>query len=964
MKSLQLPRLQLHPSHHQESRIAFLIAAFSLIVTLGLAGNPGTQLQGLANYLPLHLLLETLSIAAALHIFAVVWHTRHEKIPLSLALIALSCLAVAILDFSHLLSYQGMPDFVTPSDPEKAINFWLAARSIGTLGLLTAAFIPWNTPTPRHYTYLALPSILLVVTALHWLFLWHQQLLPRTFLATTGLTSFKTNFEYLLILLLLLASAKFALFIRQPRQFNASTFFIATFLFAQGEFFFTLYAEVTDIYNIAGHIYKVLGFYCLYRAVFVESVQKPYELLKKSENQLSSTLNALPDILFEMSLEGRYLKVYATKHTQFHIPTSSLPGRLLHEVMPPKAAQTLLQALQEAHEQGSSWSKIVELTTPAQTSLWLEFSIAKMTPRFSQQSPKFLVVARDITAKYQAEQELHTLSLAVKQNPLAILVLNSQRQIQQINAAFTNNSGYSLAEVKHLNPTQLHSPQNRAGLIQDIERGLNTNKSWSGEIIYRHKNGQEYVEMVRIFAVFNQDGELTNYLAINEDISASKQLAHQLEQLSNHDQLTNLPNRRWLHQHFERLAQPGQPLALLWFDLDNFREINDALGFATGDLLLKQVASRLNDQLKKKEVVARVSGDDFALIMPFTHHSKVTQRIRELLEELAVPLILPEQTLSITATVGIAIYPQDAQKLDELLQKAEIGKYKAKDTGRNSYQFYETQMQERASLRLAQSNALKHAISNQELFLVYQPQICLEQNQVIGVEALLRWNSAEWGFISPMEFIPLAEANGLILPLSEWVLNQALHQLRSWLDAGMQPLTMAVNISAIQFEQEGWGEQITQALQQAQITPELLDLELTEAVAMKNPKLSEQRIEQLHQLKVQLSIDDFGTGYSSLSYLKRFKINKLKIDREFIRDMDSDQDDQAITTAIIQMAKKLAITTLAEGVETSAQLQLLHEFGCQQVQGYYFSKPLHAADVPKFVANFATTHPASNSLKT
>lgn len=826
--------MPLHPSHSSESSKALKVTGLSLAFTLFIVAWPPSELStGLANYLPLHILLETLAIVAALHIFAVVWHTRKEKLPCNLIILGITSLAAGVLDFSHLLSYQGMPVFITPSNPEKAINFWLAARFFNVLGLIMVAWLPWHIPLHILRSWLMLGLTILVLGLLHYLFLFQPQHMPRTFIEGVGLTKFKIISEYLLMLLYLFAASKFLWKLQKPRLFNSSCFFLAAILFAQGEFFFTLYADVTDSYNLAGHLYKIIGFYFLYRAVFIEAVERPYELL------------------------------------------------------------------------------------------------------------------------HQSNQELDILSHAIEQNPLSILVLDKKLKIQKVNKAFTKVTGYSPEEVINTSPARLHSTNNPSYLAFEVEKCVQAGRPWIGEIIGVNKSQKEYTERVQMFPVQNEQGEVTNYLAIKEDISESKKLVHKLEVLTNHDQLTNLPNRRWLEEYFNRTVKPNHRYALLWLDLDNFREVNDALGFRTGDIILKQIAYRLQSKLTNQEVIARVSGDDFAILFPFKEQSTIALRVRQFLDALSAPLVLQQQTLSLTATVGITIYPEDAKNLNDLLQKAEISKYKAKSQGRNSYQFYELQMQEKAALRLAQSNALKNAIANQELTLVYQPQISLETKRMVGVEALLRWHSQEWGMVSPLEFIPLAESNGLIIPIGEWVLSTALHQLKSWIDAGLEPISMAVNISTIQFEQAELVEQVTKLLAKTQVAPELLDLELTEAVAMKNPELSEQRIEQLHELKVQLSIDDFGTGYSSLSYLKRFKINKLKIDREFIREMENNQDDQAITTAVIQMAQRLSITTLAEGVENQAQLDLLNAYGCQQIQGYYFSKPLAAQDLPAFALQFS-----------
>ena len=314
-----------------------------------------------------------------------------------------------------------------------------------------------------------------------------------------------------------------------------------------------------------------------------------------------------------------------------------------------------------------------------------------------------------------------------------------------------------------------------------------------------------------------------------------------------------------------------------------------------------------------------------------------------------------------TASIGIALYPADAADFDPLLHKAETAMYRVKDEGRNHYRFFTPELQARSSRTLSLAQALKHAQQRGELSLVYQPQIALDGERIVGIEALLRWNSPQWGHVSPGEFIPIAESTGLIVPLGEWVLRTALAQLRVWRDMGLPPLLLAVNLSAVQFNQTDLPELIAQVLQEAGVPPQCLELELTEAVAMKNPEAAAARIAALESQGVQLSIDDFGTGYSSLSYLKRFRLHKLKIDQSFVRELDHDTEDQAIVMAIIQLARSLGLRTLAEGVETPEQLAFLRQHGCQLVQGYHFSKPLPPAQLLDFVRQRSSAALASSS---
>ena len=348
-------------------------------------------------------------------------------------------------------------------------------------------------------------------------------------------------------------------------------------------------------------------------------------------------------------------------------------------------------------------------------------------------------------------------------------------------------------------------------------------------------------------------------------------------------------------------------------------------------------------------------------MLPGASQDRAAALAQQLLHSLAEPLELAGEDLSMTASIGIALCPADAADFDPLLHKAETAMYRVKDEGRNHYCFFTPELQARSSRTLGLAQALKHAQQRGELHLVYQPQIALDGERIVGIEALLRWNSPQWGHVSPGEFIPIAESTGLIVPLGEWVLRTALAQLRVWRDMGLPPLLLAVNLSAVQFNQTDLPELIAQVLQEAGVPPQCLELELTEAVAMKNPEAAAARIAALESQGVQLSIDDFGTGYSSLSYLKRFRLHKLKIDQSFVRELDHDTEDQAIVMAIIQLARSLGLRTLAEGVETPEQLAFLRQHGCQLVQGYHFSKPLPPAQLLDFVRQRSSAAPASSS---
>ena len=699
---------------------------------------------------------------------------------------------------------------------------------------------------------------------------------------------------------------------------------------------------------MGGHIYKVLAYGFLYRAVFTSTVQSPYEQLRTSKNKLQAMLSALPDVLLEVDDQGRYLQVHVGHTSHLPAPPEQMLGKTLHQILSPDNAQIGYDALAEAKEHGLSRGRIISVTAFGKEQ-WFELSVSRQAAPPAGQRQRFVVISRNITERLHQEASMRKLSQAVSQSPLPLVITDMKANIEFVNEAFVRSCEYSEAELIGQNPRILQSGKTPAATYRNIWAQLQQGKPWQGEVTNRSKSGREYIESVLIYPVRNAQGNVTHYLAHKEDMTERKQAAAHIRQLSHYDQLTGLPNRAMLRERFQYAISQGQMLALLWVDLDRFKDINDALGHSAGDALLLEVSLRLRSQLGAEDTLSRHSGDDFVALLAHTSQSQAAQRCIQLLESLNAPVLIAGQEVFLTASIGIAITPGDGDNLESLLKNAENAMYRVKDEGRNSYRFFTAEMQAHSARALTLGNALKQALHRDELHLVYQPQMSLADGSIVGAEALLRWIHPHLGFISPGEFIPLAEANGLIVPIGEWVLQTALRQMRHWRDQGLPLMTIAVNISAVQFEQPGLVGLVRQLLKDTGIPPEGLELELTEAVAMKAPETVAKTMKELGQQGVRLSIDDFGTGYSSLSYLKRFNIHKLKIDQSFVRDISTDADDQAIATAIVQMAHSLGMSTIAEGVETAEQLDFLRLRGCDQIQGYYFSRPLLPAVFAQFV---------------
>jgi diguanylate cyclase (GGDEF)-like protein len=450
-------------------------------------------------------------------------------------------------------------------------------------------------------------------------------------------------------------------------------------------------------------------------------------------------------------------------------------------------------------------------------------------------------------------------------------------------------------------------------------------------------------------------GVIDGYLAIAADITEHKAAKQQIEFLAYRDVLTGLPNRLLLQDRFEQATayadRAGTRVALLFLDLDNFKSINDSLGHAVGDLLLKEIASRLAECVRDTDTISRQGGDEFLIVLPdLSDADAVAPVLNKIRDRMKAPFVINGNEFSSSVSMGVAIYPDDGDNFDTLLKKADMAMYRAKEAGRNTYQFFDEQMNVEAIEYLSLKNGLRRAVERGEFILHYQPQINLASGAVVGVEALLRWSHPELGMVAPARFIPVAEESGLIVPIGEWVMREACRQAMAWKSAGLPELIMAVNLSAVQFKRGDVEQTVINALEESGFDPHLLELELTESILIHNTESVLASVKRLKLLGVTLSIDDFGTGYSSLSYLKRFSVDKLKIDQSFIRDLATDPDDAAITLAIIQMARSLNLKTIAEGVENADMLASLRKFQCDEVQGYHFARPMPADEFAHYLS--------------
>ncbi|MBI5925310.1 MAG: EAL domain-containing protein [Aquabacterium sp.] len=699
-------------SHELPTRLIFSLAVILIALWGGVTYLPW-HIDGTVFSVSIHTITEFGAIVAALLVFSVAWHARSPGQPGNIVIIGCGFLAVGLIDFGHTLSFKGMPDFVTPSSPEKAIEFWLMARYTAAWTMLVAAIRPIQ-PLHSGWPRYALLALALVWTAaMYAIELMAPGFWPRTFVEGKGLTAFKILAEYGVMALAALAAFVFMRRKSADLAYSTNDLCAAAIITVLSEACLTMYGSVNDVFILLGHLYKVVAYYFIYRAVFITSVRDPYRRLSEE-------------------IEERQEAEQRAAFLAYHDVLTSLPNREL-------ARDRLLQALADA------------------------------------------------------------------------------------------------------------------------------------------KRHQKQVAMVLL-------------------------------------------------------------------DLDHFKNINDTLGHAVGDQLLQAVADILTRTLRQTDTVSRPGGDEFLMILKDLHDADAAAPVvTKLIEELSKPIEIEGQELSISASIGIAMAPNDGEDFEILLQRADTAMYRSKEEGRNTYRFFDDRMNAESVEKLSMRNGLRRALELKQFVLHYQPQVDLATGRVFGAEALIRWQHPEWGLVPPGKFIPVAEESGLIVPIGDWVIEEACRQAKAWVDRGYPPLTVAVNLSALQFKRGEVEQVVSQALATSGLPAHQLELELTESVLISDVESVERRLKALKALGVKLAIDDFGTGYSSLSYLKRFSVDKLKIDQSFVRDLERHPDEVAIVRAIIQMAAGLGLSSIAEGVETLGMMQNLRSLGCDEGQGYWFAKPMPAA---------------------
>ena len=590
--------------------------------------------------------------------------------------------------------------------------------------------------------------------------------------------------------------------------------------------------------------------------------------------------------------------------------------------------------------------------------VWVR-SRGKVVERDESGSPlRMAGTARDITAIRRAERERRVALEVLRSMSEAVAVIDLDFAFISVNPSFSRITGYSEEEVTGQNSNMLDSSQHSPEFYRRVRDILERTGHWAGEMWQRRKDDEEFLGWIEMSEVRDSLGMRSHFVAVVNDITDKKRAEQELRYLANYDTLTGLPNRSLLSERLGRAIVRARRqetrVAVLFLDLDRFKDINDSLGHAAGDRLLKAAAARLQSTVSASDTVARLGGDEFTVVLEDVESLVAVERMaREILTAFSTPLDVDERhDISITPSLGISLYPDHALVPTDLLKYADTAMYQAKAEGRNTYQIYNETMDAEARRRAAIISALRKALERGEFRLVYQPRMSLVNGVITGVEALLRWNSGDLGEISPTVFIPLAEESGLIVSIGEWVLGEACRQLKAWRQQGLTEICVGVNVSVLQLLRGNLVAYLKRLLEMTELPADRLELELTESMVMQNAQQTTAMLNELRRLGVSLAIDDFGTGYSSLVYLKRLPIDTLKIDKEFIDDLTRDADDEAITSTIVTMGHSLGLTVVAEGVENEAQLNFLRQQRCDEIQGHWLSRPLDGERCLAFIRSW------------
>lgn len=665
-----------------------------------------------------------------------------------------------------------------------------------------------------------------------------------------------------------------------------------------------------------------------------QGAEAPYRLLIEEMQEGAATLGQDGLIL--------YANRALSELTGVALP--QLPGRPFPALLIPEHAHPFAELLDQLANRAHAHAELM-VRRPDDTRLPVRLAACVLPG----QTPAIIgLIAVDLTLFKHAEEQLRIAARVFDKTGEAIIVTDALTVIQTVNDAFTRTMGYAPGEIVGRPIRILNSGHHTAEFFGDMHRSLQESGYWQGEIWNRRRDGQIEPQWMSITAIHDEHGQVEHYVCVMSDMAKNRDSQRKIEYLATHDTLTRLPNRALfldrLHQNLAQARRTRARLAVLFVDLDDFKKVNDTLGHDVGDGLLRAVATRLRAALRDIDTLARQGGDEFTIILNDCGPERADQIARRLVEELAHSMAVDGHEIFITASAGVALFPDDGDDPSELLRHADAAMYRAKEQGRNRVEFYRPELNDRLVKRAELESALRRALQTDALRLVYQPKIGLEPGRpLVGAEALLRWRDPVLGDVAPGDFVPVAEASGLIIPLAQQVQSMLLEQVARWRAAGLAVPKVAYNVSARSIRDPAFAEQLLGGLQRRGIPSAGIQVEITEGTLLDNTRQVIQTLQALSEGGITIAIDDFGTGYSSLAYLKRLPLTELKIDKGFVDGLGQEHDDEAIAAAVLGLAHALGLQVVAEGVETESQLDWLQRHNCDVAQGYFFARPLEQA---------------------
>ena len=909
------------------------------------------------HYLVFHSFAEYFAVFVGLAITLVTYYTYTFTKNRYLLFIGLGYFWVAILDVMHTQTYVGMSLYHI-EDSNTSTSFWILARIFEATILLTAPFM-------RHREYKKYQVSLLFAIIVTIIISVSMNSPLKLFVEGEGLTQLKVNLEYFVIAILLLTlyinkiyANEFSKVIRKAMSYSI----ILTIL---AEISFTLYIDLYGVMNVIGHSFKFLSFWILLQAIIKTSLEEPFKVMKQS----STTYDVIAYPAIVVDNDGIVRQVNRAACEVIGKDASDIVGFKNHNLYHPKDIDEnecpVCLAIANSERLKNCELEDKQLNTVTQYSL---------NPIESKEDniQGMVQVGVDVTyergLKDSLSNQYKLLQHIVDTVPIRIFWKDKDSVYRGGNNLFIQDARLNSAdELIGKNDFELTWSENEAKIYVDDDREVMN----SGEAKLQFEetqttsSGETITVSTSKVPLRDISGEIVGVVGAYEDITKRKEIERKLEKQKEilkyqayYDALTNLPNRILLQDRLthaiERSKRNVTQFALLFIDIDQFKQINDTLGHGVGDSVLKIFSTRLKKAIRQEDTLARLGGDEFTVLLEDIQSiDNVSRLVKKIMDQTISSINIDKYILYITISIGISIYPKDSTNAEDLLKYADSAMYKAKDEGRNNFQFYSSELTQKAMKRAVIHNDLRKALENEEFEVYYQPQVKVSENvnSLIGFEALVRWNHPKRGLISPIDFIPLAEETGMIVELDRLVMKIAITQANKWNKENEKPIVLSLNLAMKQLQQDDFIPTIKKIMEDIECK-ECLAFEITESDLMKNPEYSIEKLNKMQELGFKIAIDDFGTGYSSLSYLKRLPISKLKIDKSFIDGLPDDKDDTAIVKAIISLAQNLNIKIIAEGVETEEQKNFMYKNGCDEIQGYLYSKPMSSKETKEFILTF------------